>query len=358
MKNKLKSLLIRIRTRLHTERYYARFWRQYAMWWRKPTVFLFGVPFHSNLGDQAQTFCILQWIEKHLPKHQVCITMLTTFTERRLRIIRRVFRKGDILLCHSGYHMTDLYKEKDVYEAVARMFPDTPVRILPQTIHFKKEENAKSCAQVFNHHGHSTLLCRDELSYKMAQSLFSACKLHLYPDIVTSLIGRFPVPAPEKRDGVLFCMRNDKEAFYSKEHIAHLRAEIEKHYHTDLSDTTVDIPTEHIAAHRQEVLADTFAEMARYRVVITDRYHGTIFSLIANTPVIVVNSADHKLSSGVRWFPESFSRHVFFAASTAEVPDLVDKIMNQAPPAPLPPYFDEKYYGKNLAHALDLTDYV
>lgn len=351
-------LIRRIRTRLRIERRCARFWMKYAIWWRKPTVFLFGVPYHSNLGDQAQTFCILQWIKKHLPKHQVCITMLTTYTERRLRIIRRVFKKGDILLCHSGYHMTDLYKEKDVYEALTRIFPDTQVRIMPQTFYFQKEENAINCARIFNQHGKSTILCRDELSYQMAKKLFSACKLHLYPDIVTSLIGRFPVTFSEKRDGILFCMRNDKEALYSKEDVAQIRARLEKHYHTDLSDTTVDMPAKYISANRQDVLARTFAEMARYRIIITDRYHGTIFALIANTPVIVVNSADHKLSSGVRWFPDSFKQHVFFASSMDEVADMVTRIMNSPHPAPLPPYFDEKYYGKELAKTLDLSCHV
>ncbi|WP_082026255.1 polysaccharide pyruvyl transferase family protein [Prevotella pectinovora] len=41
-------------------------------------------------------------------------------------------------------------------------------------------------------------------------------------------------------------------------------------------------------------------QFAKYQVVITDRYHGTIFSQIVNTPVIVISSTDHKLRSGVK----------------------------------------------------------
>ncbi len=353
MKSFLISFLKRMRNRLRRYRKYAHLYAPF----RKPCVFLFGVPFHSNLGDQAQTYCILEWIRQYLPGYQVCITMLTTATGDHMYAIRQVFRKGDILLCHSGYHLTDLYREKDVYEQVARNFPDEELRILPQTILFQNQSNADACAAVFNAHGKCTLLCRDAYSYKTATTLFQGCRTHLYPDIVTSQIGVFPVPQPENREGVLFCMRNDKEALYSKEQIAEIRQQIEQLYPTSMSDTTVDIPAESIAANRRQVLADTFTGMAKYRVVVTDRYHGTIFSLIANTPVIVVNSTDHKLSSGVKWFPESFRNHVFFAEHLEDVPAMVEQIMQKEHPAPLPPYFEEKYYGRNLVKILNLNNH-
>lgn len=351
----LKSFLKRGRNRLRRYRNYVHSYAPLYAPFRKPCVFLFGVPYHSNLGDQAQTYCILEWIRRYMPGYQVCITMLTTATADHMHTIRRVFRKGDILLCHSGYHMTDLYHEKDVYEQVARNFPDAELRILPQTIFFQDQTNADACAAVFNAHGKCTLLCRDAFSYETATRLFHGCRTQLYPDIVTSQIGVFPVPQPESRAGVLFCMRNDKEALYSKEQIAEIRQRIEQSYPTSMSDTTVDMLAERIAANRHQVLADTFADMAKYRVVVTDRYHGTIFSLVANTPVIVVNSTDHKLSSGVKWFPESFSNHVFFAEHLEDVPVMVEQIMQKAHPAPLPPYFEEKYYGRKLLETLNLN---
>lgn len=325
---------------------------------RRPCVFLFGVPFHSNLGDQAQTYCLLKWIENYLPRYRVCITMLTTATTARLAMIRRNFRKGDILICHSGYHMTDLYHEKDVYEKIVKLFPEEVVRVMPQTIFFRQQSHAEDCAGIFNAHGRCILLCRDVCSYEMAQSLFAGCRTHLYPDIVTSLIGVFPVEQPLNREGVLFCMRNDKEAFYSKEQIENIRSEVEVHYPTRMSDTTVQTPVREIARDREKILAETFTDMSKSRVVVTDRYHGTIFSLISNTPVIVVNSTDHKLSSGVKWFPESFREHVFFANDLSDVPGMVEQIMQRNHPAPLPPHFEEQYYGRKLLKILELESYA
>ena len=325
---------------------------------RKPIVFLFGVPYHTNLGDHAQTYCIQKWIKTYLPQYRIYITMLTTATPARMAMIRQFFRKGDLIFFHSGYHMTDLYSEKSVYEKVVQLFPEEVVRILPQTIMFQQQEHAKECAEVFNSHGKSILLCRDAYSYTTAQTLFKDCQLHLYPDIVTSQIGVFPVKAPKKREGILFCMRNDKEAFYSKKQIEALRQKLEERYTTKLSDTTIKISSQKIAANRERILATTFADMAKSKVVVTDRYHGTIFSLIANTPVIVLNSTDHKLSSGVQWFPKSFSNHVFHAASLDEVPEIVAQIMQREHPAALPPYFEEQYYGRKLLEVLKLESYA
>lgn len=354
MKSKIITILKKIQLRISSILGVMRL----ALPLRRPCVFLFGVPHHSNLGDQAQTYCILNWIETYLPKYQVCLSMLTTAMPIRLWLIRKCFRKGDILLCHSGYHLTDMYHEKDVYEKIAKLFPEETLRILPQTIYFREKENADECAEVFNKHGKCIILCRDAYSYATAQSLFDECRTYLYPDIVTSQIGVFPVGASPDRDGVLFCMRNDMEVLYSKEQIADVRRKVEEHYTTRLSDTTIDRSPRRIAQNRRQILAETFADMAKSRVVVTDRYHGTIFALVANTPVIVVNSADHKLSSGVKWFPESFSEHVFFAPELSDVPALVDQIMKREHPAPLPPYFEEQYFGRKLLETLELDSYA
>ena len=45
----------------------------FRRFFRRPFVFLFGSPFHSNLGDQAQTECIIAWIRKNLPRHEIFI---------------------------------------------------------------------------------------------------------------------------------------------------------------------------------------------------------------------------------------------------------------------------------------------
>ena len=35
------------------------------------TIFLFGFPLHANMGDQAQAFCTLKWLNENYPDHKV-----------------------------------------------------------------------------------------------------------------------------------------------------------------------------------------------------------------------------------------------------------------------------------------------
>lgn len=314
---------------------------------RPPFVFLFGSPCHSNLGDQAQTECIVAWIRKYLPKYEIFIATYANTSPRLLRKIRRSIRKKDILLCHSGYHMTDLYDEQSHDLRVAQLFPDHPLTILPQTVNYQEESHAQTTAVILNSHPDCTLFCRDEYSYEKAKMLFNQCRLFLYPDIVTSLIGNVTLPE-HSRKGVLFCMRNDKEAFYPPEAIERLRQELEENIPTEQTDTTIDTPAEEVISNRQQILYSTFEYFSQFQAVVTDRYHGAIFSLISNTPVIVLNSSDHKLSSGVKWFPESFSEYVYFAETLNEVPQYVQEIINQPPQHPLPAYFSTEYYDHLL----------
>jgi exopolysaccharide biosynthesis predicted pyruvyltransferase EpsI len=101
-----------------------------------------------------------------------------------------------------------------------------------------------------------------------------------------------------------------------------------------------------IRRKRERVLNALLGTFAKYKLVITDRYHGTIFSLIANTPVIVIASTDHKLSSGVKWFPESFRNYVFYADNLDIAYEQAIEILNNNYEYRLHPYFEQDYYSK------------
>lgn len=101
-----------------------------------------------------------------------------------------------------------------------------------------------------------------------------------------------------------------------------------------------------IIADRIGYLEKTWDMFSRYKMVITDRYHGTIFSMIAATPVIVISSSDHKLSSGVKWFPDSFSDYIYYEQNIDNVINIADKIYNTKYDYKLPQYFNTEYYDK------------
>jgi exopolysaccharide biosynthesis predicted pyruvyltransferase EpsI len=85
---------------------------------------------------------------------------------------------------------------------------------------------------------------------------------------------------------------------------------------------------------------------SRYRVTITDRYHGTIFSLAANTPVIVIKTTDHKVTTGADWFKGVYDDSVFVAESLDHAYELAGKILKNYNYPILRSYFKENYYDR------------
>lgn len=61
------------------------------------------------------------------------------------------------------------------------------------------------------------------------------------------------------------------------------------------------------------------------KLVITDRYHGLIFSVITHTPVIVFKSFDTKISSGVKWFKDLEWVHYVDSNDLNNIFKIVDK---------------------------------
>lgn len=311
-------------------------------------AYVFGAPFHSNMGDQAQSYCTEKWIHQYYPEYSVRIYD-TLFLGRKqyhfLEWIRKNIHKDDLIFLHSGYHTTDLYMlEENLQRKVISSFSDRRVVLLPQTINYIDEQEAQKSKSIYNAHNDLIILCRDTTSFSIASTLFKHARLLLFPDIVTIMIGTKQYY--NRRSGVLLCLRNDKEAFYSKKEIETLIKQLSLLASVDTTDTTIDAPIQDIMKNRSVYLEKIWEQYSRYQLIITDRYHGTIFSLISNTPVIVISSTDHKLKSGVDWFPESFKDYVQYVPDLFDVVETAKKMLNKKTDYILPNYFNTNYYSK------------
>lgn len=327
----------------------------------KKKIYLMAHPTHPNLGDQAQLMCTDKWLKENYPDRKVIHLGMTSstfnFTSPSIRI-REAFSqlilvavlkirhsKDDLFVGHSGYFFVDHHTGYKTFLDIMRYFPNNKMVILPQTVNFYTPIVKQTVSRAFARNHNITLLCRDEVSYGKAQELFPATPLLLYPDIVTSLIGTRHYDT--KREGVLFCMRDDIEAYYKPEQIDALMARYGNMRMEKIDTTLKGVSAKTMDKHREQLINDMIEKIASYQVVITDRYHGTIFSAIASTPVIVISSADHKLSSGVKWFPEDqFRGYIYYAKTLDEAYDLSQQVLARKNHRDNPPYFKEEYWDK------------
>lgn len=311
----------------------------------KKHIFFCGVPVHNNMGDQAQRYCIRLWCEQNYPDYEILELSTWPFYEKDFcNSIKSTIQKDDIIVIQSGYCTTDRHFDHKMHRFLVRFFPNNKILIMPQTVNFIDEREGYKTGKIYSSHEHLVFLARDKVSYKSAKKYFSGTKVYLYPDIVTTLIGS--KDCTSDRTGLLFCIRNDSEKKYTDIEIESLKSKLQDAgVICELSDTNSDLPLDELIENFETELEKTIAFFSKHEVVITDRYHGTIFSMISNTPVIVISTNDHKVKTGTEWFRGVYDSQ-YNAESLDEAYSLALKIVKAKVAVSNKPFFKTEYYDK------------
>lgn len=313
------------------------------------TIYLFCTAINPNIGDMAQTVCIEKWFSEQYPDYNVFIIPWNFSTFKLLQLVKEKLRPTDLIFIHSGFQINDPNScLKSILEVVST-FENKHIVILPQTIHLIKDSVKKEVVRVFDSHSDLKLLCRDLTSLEMAEKLFSKCQLQAFPDFVTSIIGdkKYNFPTQE-RSGILFVLRNDGEKFYQDNDLGELKKRL-ANYKIDTWDTTIKQCCFYTTKNRDKLVEKTLKRFSKYQLIITDRYHGLIFSQVVSVPAIVLSSTNHKLVSGINWFPkEVFKGNVNFARNLEEAYRRAISILEKQETLINPPYFYNKYFQTKL----------
>lgn len=281
-------------------------------------VALLDYPNYANIGDSAI------WLGEIAYLKRAGIQIAYTCDQEsyaRARLGRRV-EQGTILITGGG-NLGDLWPQHQRFrEAVIQAFPGNKIIQLPQTIHFKERANLARAREIFNAHPDLTLLVRDKQSLELARNEFRA-KVLLCPDMALALAS-LKRPAPPSRS-VLWLSRTDLE---SSGHARLLSAPDG----VEVLDWTHDEPTlikritewgkqqgrrhPRLLGRLDTLPSKTGAAIARQRlnhgvrilsrggVVVTDRLHGHILSLLLGIPHVILDNNYGK----VRGFFETWTR--------------------------------------------------
>ena len=312
-------------------------------------IFYFGVPIHANLGDLAQTYCTEMWLKNNYPEYHVYeINTLALMDDKFFCFIKQKIKKKDIIFIQSGYCSHELHLDHKMHKKIIKEFLYNKIIVLPQTVNITSKKEMQDTASIFNNHTSLIFLARDEDSYNMIKNEFNKIHIHLYPDIVTSMIGKkFNRIDFSEKKGIFFCIRNDSEKYYSEKEINKLIEKLKVFEEfVDIGDTSFnEINVDKLKDDFNLVFADTVKKYSSYKIIITDRYHGTIFSAIANTQVIVLKTNDHKVKTGVNWFIQGEYKSVKFANTLNEAFNLVKEIYDSNNfNVNNNDYFDKHYY--------------
>ncbi|CAK7027292.1 MAG: hypothetical protein EUB_02391 [Eubacterium sp.] len=311
-------------------------------------IFYLGIPAHANLGDLAQGICIRRWINKNYPQYTLVELETNALVNTHfslLEMLKELYGENDFIVFQSGYTTTDLGGYADeMHRAVMQAIPQAKILMMPQTIFFKSNENKLRTSQIYNEMSKMLFLARDKVSYEMAKGMFPDIDIELYPDIVTTLIGTHKYI--EKRDGIVFCCRDDGEKFYSNDEINILMKRCTEFASVERIDTTKKTNKRGVVKNAENVIKEEIKTYSKYKVMITDRYHGTILSLVAGTPVIIIKTTDHKVTTGAEWFKGVYDDYVYLAKDLEEAYLIASELYKKELDYNLEPYFEREYYDK------------
>ena len=251
----------------------------------KKRALYFLTPGHNNAGDNLQAYCIRK--------------MLSEFYETVLEFDFRHTAKGlqqvqenDTIFLSSGGNLGDLYLKGEMKrrEIIESCHGNTIVSF-PQTIQFNSKDEAEKSSAIYSEHPNLYIFARDTKSYCIAKELFPANTVQQLPDPVFTLSHK----SGKKRMGILCIFRNDKEG--EKHRDKHIKIN-GLCRHLDPYVNTIDILLKEVTQERMFELID---RISTYRLVVTDRLHGTIFAAITGTPCIAFQTINHKITESMYW---------------------------------------------------------
>ncbi len=121
------------------------------------TVAYLDYPIHTNVGDLLIMAGTLRFFIRN-GINLGCIANAYNFSEKK----KLEVEKCDVVILHGGGNFGDLYDDHQSFrEHVLNLFPNKPIVIFPQTIHFGNSKNIAKAASIFQDRENIMLFVRD-----------------------------------------------------------------------------------------------------------------------------------------------------------------------------------------------------
>jgi exopolysaccharide biosynthesis predicted pyruvyltransferase EpsI/nitroreductase len=331
-----------------------------------------------SVGDHAQIVATQKWFEDYFPDWKV-IRFYRHEIEDWDRLLKTV-EKDDLIFIHSSGDFGTLFywtgEEKHPWHKTRRKiissFPNNKIIQLPVTVFYHNTGAGRGVLQedqqFYGDRKNVVLMCREPKSHEILANNLE-CKSLFVPDFVFYLK---PVLTKRERKGALLVLRKDHESRFSQEsrllrfrslkRLKILRVILKFPKIKSFLRKLLDISRKFLTARNADKTGWTFRTMIEkvipnvtvkdvqiaqhpitddvrescintvldyyqnFKIVVTDRLHGMIFSVITKTPCIAIDDKiPHKLSA----YKKLLSRSVKFVSNIEEIPDAIREVLSE-----------------------------
>lgn len=283
-------------------------------------IILLGLPTYNNIGDEAIAYAEHKFLHDKFPNANI-IEITEEETVQVLKSIKAQLSDTDVVCLQGGGNLGTLYPYQEyIRETVIKTLTNTKIILFPQSIFFEtgKEDEKREIERTYHENPSINLILREGYSYKIAQHFLSSKQLSLTPDIVLYLLKVIQSEAhlTQPKEKILCVLRDDFEKKISQSFVHSMEQLLKEKYKTvSYSDTMSKSTLINTNSFRKRVVTDKICEIEKNDVIITDRLHGMILSILAHRPCIVLQNGNPKIQSTVKTWLDSCPL-VFFLEDT------------------------------------------
>ncbi len=287
-----------------------------------------GTPNYANIGDQAIVYAEKQLLTDIGLKENIVDVNFIVYNKNPQKIYNMV-NQNDVVIIDGGGNMGSLWQdEENKMQDIIKNLPNNKIIVFPKTAFYEDSGNnitLEKEKQIYNSHKNLFIFAREEKTYDILKKHFT-CNIGLVPDIVLYLHDKINIDKPRKNE-VAFCIRKDKESIIKPSELNKIKQVINKN---NLQITYIDtvVPDVDLFLNREKTVNDLLASFAGNKLIVTDRLHGMIFSVLTKTPCVAFDNLSKKASGVYKWLKNC--EYVYFLNTNEEVDgDRVQKLLDK-----------------------------
>ena len=248
---------------------------------------------YNNLGDQAIALAMNYFIKDNFPEYEYMEVLEKDFV-RNINRLKKSVDENDIICLSGGGNMGNLYPR---FEAIRRKtiksFKNNKIIIFPQTIDYENNKYGnrefKKSIKIYNSNQNLIVCAREMNTYNKIKDVYK--RVILVPDIVLYLYKKIIIENDKKYD-VGICLREDKEANITN----NFRKQIYNKFSNIIELTTMSDNNYINNSNREKLIKEKLEQFSKAKLIVTDRLHGMIFSILNGTPCLAIDNSNKKVS--------------------------------------------------------------
>lgn len=305
-------------------------------------IILLDYPNNTNVGDSLIWLGTLAYLNSRgLKISYVCDTRNYNFEKLKEKI-----NTNTIVLMNGGGNFGTLWEEVHNFRLKAiKDLKNIPIVQLPQTIHFDNQEKVDEINQAISQHGQFSLIVRSQHCYEYAKSKLDT-HVYLCPDMAF-FIGSIENDELPKIDCVAIARTDIESSGVLSEALEHLKTEYDLKKTDWLEAGLVERLLHRIEMHSEKIrkqidphniqliqlwnllstlrLKRGIALLKDAKIVIADRLHVHILSILLNKPHVIIDNNYGKL----KYFHQTWTYRSplhSYATNPNNIPNLVRQL--------------------------------